>query len=72
MFNKRFMSTMCNHLLQCLKLTQKMEKGKLVHLAGIRGKRSMGLRTLQGTKCTANLFMGLFVIQENPLRTTPV
>lgn len=31
------MSTMCNHLLQCLKLTQKMEKGKLVHLAGIRG-----------------------------------
>lgn len=49
-----------------------MEKGKLVHLAGIRGKRSMGLRTLQGTKCTANLFMGLFVIQENPLRTTPV
>lgn len=39
MFNRRFMSTMCNHLLQCLKLTQKkMEKVKLVHLAGIRGK----------------------------------
>lgn len=25
-------------------------KGKLVHLAGIRGKSSMGLMTLQGTK----------------------
>lgn len=47
-------------------------RGKLVHLAGIRGKRRMGLRTLQGTKGTANLFMGLFIIQENPLRTTPV
>lgn len=69
------MSTMCNHLLQCLKLTQKrvrVSEGKLVHLAGIRGKRTSGLRTLQGTKGTANLFMGLFIIQENPLRTTPV
>lgn len=46
-----------------------MEKVKLVHLAGIGGKRGMGPRTLQGT---ANLFMGLLIIQENPLRTTPV
>lgn len=71
----RCMSTMCNHLLQCLKLTQKwvrVSKGKLIHLGGIRGKRSMELRTLQGTKGTANLFMGLFIIQENSLRTTPV
>lgn len=53
----------------------KMGKGKqglLIHLGGIRGKGSMELRTLQGTKGTANLFMGLFIIQENPLRTTPV
>ena len=67
------MSTMCNHFTTVFEVnTKKMEKGKLVHLAGIRGKRSVGLRTLQGTKGTANLFMGLFIIQEGPPRTTPV
>lgn len=60
------MSTMCNYLLQCLEVnTKKMGKGKLVHLGGIRGNRSMGLRALQGTKKgTANLFMGLFIFQR--------
>ena len=40
-------------------------KGKLVHLAGIRGKSSMGLMTLQGTKKgTANLFMGYLLLRR--------
>lgn len=44
MFNRRCMSTMCNHLLQCLKLTQKMGKGKLVHLSWYKRKEEYGAK----------------------------
>lgn len=70
MFNRRCVSTNY-HFLQCLNLTQKWQcVSKITCTPKEEGGGGVMRRILQSTGGTANLFMGLFNIQENSLSLT--